>query len=72
QPRAVSRFLDDGQYRDQSAKLLALVEFGLQGTPYIYQGEEIAMKNANLTAVDQYKHAESINAYQQILCDGID
>ncbi|WP_208422564.1 alpha,alpha-phosphotrehalase [Latilactobacillus fragifolii] len=72
QPRAISRFLDDGQYRDQSAKLLALVEFGLQGTPYIYQGEEIAMKNANFTAIDQYQDAESINAYHQMLSDGID
>lgn len=71
QPRAISRFLDDGQYRDQSAKLLALVEFGLQGTPYIYQGEEIAMKNANFTSIDQYQDAESINAYHQMLADGI-
>ncbi|WGI18465.1 alpha,alpha-phosphotrehalase [Latilactobacillus sakei] len=71
QPRSISRFLDDGQYRDQSAKLLALVEFGLQGTPYIYQGEEIAMKNANFTSIDQYQDAESINAYHQMLADGI-
>ncbi|MEJ1325894.1 alpha,alpha-phosphotrehalase [Latilactobacillus sakei] len=71
QPRAISRFLDDGQYRDQSAKLLALVEFWLQGTPYIYQGEEIAMKNANFTSIDQYQDAESINAYHQMLADGI-
>jgi trehalose-6-phosphate hydrolase len=70
QPRAISRFLNDGNYRDESAKLLALVEFGLQGTPYIYQGEEIAMKNASFTDIKQYNDRESINAYNQMLLDG--
>ncbi|MCZ5798193.1 alpha-amylase family glycosyl hydrolase, partial [Escherichia coli] len=43
QPRIVSRFGDDGEYRVPAAKMLAMVLHGMQGTPYIYQGEEIGM-----------------------------
>lgn len=71
QPRAISRFTNDDEYRDQSAKLLAMVEFGLQGTPYIYQGDEIAMKNAYFTDIKQYKDHESINAYHEMLKNGM-
>ena len=71
QPRAISRFTDDDKYRDQSAKLLAMVEFGLQGTPYIYQGDGIAMKNAYFTNIDQYNDHESINAYHELLKEGV-
>ncbi|GEO58981.1 alpha,alpha-phosphotrehalase [Companilactobacillus bobalius] len=71
QPRAISRFTNDDEYRDQSAKLLAMVEFGLQGTPYIYQGDEIAMKNAYFTDINQYKDHESINAYHAMLKNGM-
>lgn len=71
QPRAISRFTDDEKYRDQSAKLLAMVEFGLQGTPYIYQGDEIAMKNAYFTDISQYKDHESINAYNEMMKNGV-
>ncbi|GEO48526.1 alpha,alpha-phosphotrehalase [Companilactobacillus kimchii] len=71
QPRAISRFTNDDEYRDQSAKLLAMVEFGLQGTPYIYQGDEIAMKNAYFTDIKQYKDHESINAYHAMLKNGM-
>ncbi|WP_129045349.1 alpha,alpha-phosphotrehalase [Companilactobacillus metriopterae] len=70
QPRAISRFLDDNKYREESAKLLALVEFGLQGTPYVYQGEEIAMKNAYFTDISQYNDPESINAYHELVEKG--
>jgi trehalose-6-phosphate hydrolase len=48
QPRALSRFADDGRYRAESAKLLATTLHGLQGTPYVYQGEEIGMPNPRL------------------------
>lgn len=72
QPRAISRFTDDDKYRDQSAKLLAMVEFGLQGTPYIYQGDEIGMKNAYFTDISQYKDHESINAYNEMISNGVD
>lgn len=72
QPRAISRFTNDSKYRDQSAKLLAMVEFGLQGTPYIYQGDEIAMKNAYFTDISQYNDHESINAYDELIQKGVD
>lgn len=72
QPRAISRFTDDNKYRDQSAKLLAMVEFGLQGTPYIYQGDEIAMKNAYFTDISQYSDHESINAYNELIDSDVD
>ena len=44
-PRSVSRFADDGEYRVQSAKMLAVLLHGMQGTPYVYQGEELGMTN---------------------------
>lgn len=71
QPRALARFADDQIYREQSAKLLAIILFGLQGTTYIYQGEEIAMTDANFTDISQYDDAESRNAYKQMLADGM-
>lgn len=71
QPRALARFADDQAYREKSAKLLAIILFGLQGTTYIYQGEEIAMTDANFTDISQYDDAESRNAYKQMLTDGI-
>ncbi|ERL65619.1 alpha,alpha-phosphotrehalase [Schleiferilactobacillus shenzhenensis] len=72
QPRAISRFLNDDRYRTESQKLLAIVQFGLQGTPYIYQGEEIGMRNAYFTAIDQYDDRESRNAYAAMLAAGTD
>ena len=67
QPRAVSRFGDDGQYRVQSAKLLATFTHLLQGTPYIYQGEEIGMTNANFEAIEDYRDVESLNMYREFV-----
>jgi len=52
QPRLVSRFGDDGRYRVESAKMLATFLHGLQGTPYIYQGEEIGMTNMPFASID--------------------
>lgn len=64
QPRIVSRFGDEGELRTKSAKMLAMVLHGMQGTPYIYQGEEIGMTNPNFTAIHDYRDVESLNAYQ--------
>ena len=72
QPRAVSRFGDDRVFRQESAKMLAITLFGLQGTTYIYQGEELAMTNAYFTSIDQYDDAESKGAYYDMLSNGID
>ncbi|GMQ48309.1 glycoside hydrolase family 13 protein [Vibrio sp. 10N] len=63
-PRAVSKYGDDGVYRTKSAKMLATVLHGLKGTPYIYQGEEIAMTNVKFEHLDQYKDIESLNFYK--------
>ena len=63
QPRHVSRFGNDKKYRVASAKALALLNFTLRGTPFIYQGEEIGMTNAKLSQTD-WKDYEAINDYQ--------
>lgn len=63
QPRAVSRFGDDGIFRKQSAKMLATVIHGMRGTPFIYQGEEIGMTNANFTDISQYRDVESLHYF---------
>jgi len=66
QPRAVSRFGNDGEYRIESAKMLATAIHLMRGTPYIYQGEEIGMTNAYFESLTDYMDVESIN-YTQIL-----
>ncbi|MED1864064.1 alpha,alpha-phosphotrehalase [Fictibacillus nanhaiensis] len=63
QPRIVSRYGDDGEYRVQSAKMLATTIHMMQGTPYIYQGEEFGMTNPKFTKVDQYRDVESLNMF---------
>ncbi|WP_043614937.1 alpha,alpha-phosphotrehalase [Chromobacterium violaceum] len=70
QPRALSRFGDDGRWRTESAKMLATALHGLQGTPYIYQGEEIAMANPGFADIGQLRDVESLNAYRQLLAEG--
>ncbi|WP_101775332.1 alpha,alpha-phosphotrehalase [Pasteurella oralis] len=72
QPRIVSRFGDEGQWHQQSAKMLAMILHGLQGTPYIYQGEEFGMTNPNFTTIEQYRDVESLNAYAELREKGID
>lgn len=64
QPRALSRFLDDDQYRVESAKLLATTLHGLQGTPYIFQGEEIGMPNPKWASIEEFRDIESTNMYR--------
>ncbi|WP_137791526.1 alpha,alpha-phosphotrehalase [Bacillus sp. E(2018)] len=63
QPRIVSRYGDDGEYRVQSAKMLATTIHMMQGTPYIYQGEEFGMTNPKFTTIDQYRDVESLNMF---------
>ncbi|MGB2078908.1 MAG: alpha,alpha-phosphotrehalase, partial [Vibrio sp.] len=64
QPRVVSRFGCDGLYREKSAKMLATSLHLMQGTPYIYQGEEIGMTNPGFEQIEQYRDVESLNYYQ--------
>ncbi|UKS55779.1 alpha,alpha-phosphotrehalase [Exiguobacterium acetylicum] len=71
QPRVVSRFGDDVTYRVESAKMLATTLHGLQGTPYIYQGEEIGMPNPDFTDLSDYRDVETLNAYQEAREQGV-
>lgn len=64
QPRVVSRFGNDNQYRNKSANMLATTIHCLRGTPYIYQGEEIGMTNAYFTDINQYRDIESLNHFE--------
>ena len=67
QPRQVSRFGDDGLYRVQSAKMLGTFLHLLQGTPYIYQGEELGMTNVAFTSIKDYNDIAAINAYHELV-----
>lgn len=70
QPRAVSRFGNDGPYRVESAKLLATFTHLLQGTPYIYQGEEIGMTNVAFPSFDDYRDIETLNMVREVVTEG--
>jgi glucan 1,6-alpha-glucosidase len=65
-PRIVSRWGNDKEYRIESAKMLATVLHGMQGTPYIYQGEELGMTNVQYDIKD-YKDIETLNMYEERL-----
>jgi oligo-1,6-glucosidase len=66
-PRSVSRFGDDGRYRVESAKMLATLTLMLQGTPYIYQGEEIGMTNVAFESIADYRDIEALNMYHELV-----
>lgn len=72
QPRIVSRFGDEQTWHKESAKMLAMVLYGMEGTPYIYQGEEIGMTNPNFTDINQYRDVESLNMYEELHKKGVD
>ncbi|MFL5698121.1 MAG: glycoside hydrolase family 13 protein [Ktedonobacteraceae bacterium] len=72
QPRAVSRFGDDGEYRVQAAKLLGTVLHLHRGTPYIYQGEELGMTNVPFSSIEDFRDIESLNYYSQAVASGQD
>ena len=64
-PRIVSRWGNDGEYRELSAKMLAVVLHGMQGTPFVYQGEELGMTNVRFPDITWYQDIESINLYRE-------
>lgn len=72
QPRMVSRFGNDGKYRVESAKMLATMIHTQQGTPYIYQGEEIGMTNISFPTIEDYKDIATINLYYKAKEAGFD
>ncbi|MBK8780682.1 MAG: alpha-glucosidase [Anaerolineales bacterium] len=67
QPRSVSRFGNDKEYRNESAKMLATFTLMLQGTPYIYQGEEIGMTNVVFETINDYRDVETLNLYRELV-----
>jgi oligo-1,6-glucosidase len=70
QPRMVSRFGNDTTYRVESAKMLATFLHMQQGTPYIYQGEEIGMTNVRFDSIAEYKDIETLNMYNERVTEG--
>lgn len=68
-PRIVSRWGNDKEYRTESAKMLATLLHGLQGTPYIYQGEELGMTNVDFE-IEDYRDIETLNMYRERLEKG--
>ena len=64
-PRIVSRWGNDGEYRIESAKLLAILLHMMKGTPYIYQGEEIGMTNTAISDIPEANDIETINMYHE-------
>lgn len=66
QPRIVSRYGNDNKYRIESAKMLATAIHMMQGTPYIYQGEEIGMTNPKFERIEDYRDVESLNMYKTL------
>ena len=70
QPRAVSRFGDDGEHRVASAKTLATVLHLHRGTPYVYQGDELGMANSPFVSIEDYRDIETLNFHAAALARG--
>ncbi len=69
QPRIVSRWGEDKEYRVTSAKMLATCLHMMKGTPYIYQGEELGMTNIKFGSIEEYKDIETLNMYKERVDD---
>lgn len=70
--RIVSRFGNDSEYWNKSAKLLCLLLMSMRGTPYVYNGDEIGMTNVAFGRIDDYRDVEIMNAYQEWKAEGKD
>jgi len=68
-PRIISRWDDDLTHPVEAAKLFATISYFMQGTPYIYQGEELGMSNARYASLDHYTDVETLNAYKDLVID---
>ncbi|SFK40959.1 trehalose-6-phosphate hydrolase [Halobacillus dabanensis] len=71
QPRVLSRFGDDEKYPEKSGKMLATTIHMMQGTPYIYQGEEFGMTNPKFESIERYRDVESLNMYEEFKAKGV-
>lgn len=65
-PRIVSKVNPDPQYRGALAKLLAVIQLTMRGTPFIYQGQELGAVNHDFTGMDQLRDVESHNLYDEL------
>ncbi|MCB0038212.1 MAG: alpha-glucosidase [Caldilinea sp.] len=72
QPRVVSCFGDDTRYREESAKLFATLLLTLEGTPFLFQGEEIGMTNAVYATIEEYNDVGTVNLYREQVAAGAD
>jgi oligo-1,6-glucosidase len=72
QPRSVSRFGDDTTWWRESATALATVLHLHRGTPYVYQGQELGVRNAGFTALEDYRDIESLNHHAAATAAGAD
>lgn len=70
QPRSVSAFGDDKEYRTESAKMLATMIHTMPGTPYIYQGDEIGMTNSIFPTIDSYNDISTRFQYEELIKNG--
>ena len=70
QPRAVTRFGDEGKYRVESSKMLGTLLHMMKGTPYIFQGEEIGMKNVPFPSMEDYQDIETKYFYEEMKANG--
>lgn len=66
QPRALSRFGDPEKYPFESATMLAMLLYGMRGVPFIFQGQELGLKNPIFESIEEYRDIETINAYKEI------
>ena len=69
-PRVVSRCDRTGAYRDEIAKICALIEMTLRGTPYIYQGQELGMGNVDWSSIDEINDVQAVNYYKELVSKG--
>jgi len=72
QPRSVSRWGDEGQYRVESAKMLATWLHMMQGTPYIFQGEELGQTNSPYESINDYRDIETLRYYTEAMANAQD
>ncbi|WP_199563460.1 MULTISPECIES: alpha-glucosidase [unclassified Oceanispirochaeta] len=70
-PRMISKINNDPSVRNPLAKMLAALILTMKGTPFIYQGQEMAMVNVNFESIDDYRDVESLNLYKKLLVDGM-
>jgi oligo-1,6-glucosidase len=70
-PRQLSIYGDEGQYRKESAKLIATFLLTTPGTPFLYQGEEIGMANVTFPRIEDYRDIEMINRFRILTAEGL-